>query len=379
MHLDDVPAPGARVQRVDVLGHDGAPRGRAVRARRARRAPRSAGVTKQRGCARGRSSRRARDRAGTPGSTRPRTDRPSAQIPVSERKSGIPDSVDTPAPVSTTHGCRSRMSAASAAADIGRIVGLTSWRASRSRPTCGSASPRQTRRASRTTRRSSCGSRSRASRTWREHAGGYQAIRDRGHRGADDGGAPALPPRRLLRRDADGLDALHRRCAAPGSPTSTGSSATASSSLTATRGTRPSIARRIARRAFRRGSPRRSLRPRLRRRSSAVLRRRLRVLRRLFAPGFGFFGSTFVPIRTTRSSPSYDVVHVSERMSSPLGRVDLSRRRRARRRRPFLLDDSSCPSRASDPPRARRERAPSRRAASPSSRRGAPRLRRSRC
>ena len=40
-----------------------------------------------------------------------------AQMPVSERKSGIPDSVDTPAPVSTTHGCRSRMSAASAATD----------------------------------------------------------------------------------------------------------------------------------------------------------------------------------------------------------------------------------------------------------------------
>ena len=32
--------------------------------------------------------------------------------------------------------------------------------------------------------------------------------------------------------------------------------------------------------------------------------------------GFAFF-ATFVPMRTTRSSPSYDVVHVSERMSSP--------------------------------------------------------------
>ena len=36
-----------------------------------------------------------------------------AQIPVGERKSGIPDSVLIPAPVSTTHGCRSRTSSAS--------------------------------------------------------------------------------------------------------------------------------------------------------------------------------------------------------------------------------------------------------------------------
>ena len=35
-----------------------------------------------------------------------------AQIPVGERKSGIPDSVLTPAPVSTTHGCRPRTSEA---------------------------------------------------------------------------------------------------------------------------------------------------------------------------------------------------------------------------------------------------------------------------
>ena len=36
-----------------------------------------------------------------------------------------------------------------------------------------------------------------------------------------------------------------------------------------------------------------------------------------FGTGFVFFGSAFVPTRTTRSSPSYDVVQVSEWMSSP--------------------------------------------------------------
>jgi hypothetical protein len=33
--------------------------------------------------------------------------------------------------------------------------------------------------------------------------------------------------------------------------------------------------------------------------------------------GFAFFAAAFVPIRTTRSSPSYDVVQVSEWISSP--------------------------------------------------------------
>ena len=37
----------------------------------------------------------------------------------------------------------------------------------------------------------------------------------------------------------------------------------------------------------------------------------------VFGTGFVFFGATFVPTRTTRSSPSYEVVQVSERMSSP--------------------------------------------------------------
>ena len=36
-----------------------------------------------------------------------------AQIPVGERKSGIPDSVLMPAPVSTTHGWCARTSSAS--------------------------------------------------------------------------------------------------------------------------------------------------------------------------------------------------------------------------------------------------------------------------
>src|SRR3954468_11156414 len=37
----------------------------------------------------------------------------SAQIPVGERKSGMPFSVEIPAPVRTTHGCRSRSKVAS--------------------------------------------------------------------------------------------------------------------------------------------------------------------------------------------------------------------------------------------------------------------------
>src|SRR3954471_17123816 len=37
----------------------------------------------------------------------------SAQIPVGERKSGMPLSVEIPAPVRTTHGCRSRSKVAS--------------------------------------------------------------------------------------------------------------------------------------------------------------------------------------------------------------------------------------------------------------------------
>ena len=45
----------------------------------------------------------------------------SAQIPVGERKSGIPLSVETPAPVRTTHGWRSCRSAANAAADTRRF------------------------------------------------------------------------------------------------------------------------------------------------------------------------------------------------------------------------------------------------------------------
>src|SRR5207249_4155503 len=45
-----------------------------------------------------------------------------AQSPVGERKSGIPLSVLTPAPVSTTQGCRRRMSSASSCTDIRAIV-----------------------------------------------------------------------------------------------------------------------------------------------------------------------------------------------------------------------------------------------------------------
>src|SRR6185312_4057160 len=51
------------------------------------------------------SARKARSDAYSIGST-------SAQIPVGERKSGIPLSVETPAPVRTTHGWRVRISSA---------------------------------------------------------------------------------------------------------------------------------------------------------------------------------------------------------------------------------------------------------------------------
>ena len=77
-----------------------------------------------------------------------------------------------------------------------------------------------------------------------QHAGGYQAIRERG--------IEALTTEVCLRyhraayfdETLTRLDALHATCAERASRTSTGSSATASSSRTATRGMRPSIARR---------------------------------------------------------------------------------------------------------------------------------------
>src|SRR3954452_10402867 len=46
----------------------------------------------------------------------------SAHRPVRERKSGIPLSVETPAPVRTTQGCASRISAASSALNAGDEV-----------------------------------------------------------------------------------------------------------------------------------------------------------------------------------------------------------------------------------------------------------------
>src|SRR5438309_3510406 len=42
----------------------------------------------------------------------------AAQIPLGERKSGMPLSVEIPAPVSTTHGCDSRISSARCSADM---------------------------------------------------------------------------------------------------------------------------------------------------------------------------------------------------------------------------------------------------------------------
>ena len=85
--------------------------------------------------------------------------------------------------------------------------------------------------------------------------------------------------------------------------------------LHAARDRRPRDA--TVRRAFPTGSPRRSLRLRRRRRSVRARPEAQRSSAGVFGTGFVFFGSTFVPMRTTRSSPSYDVVQVSEWISSP--------------------------------------------------------------
>ena len=160
-------------------------------------------------------------------------------------------------------------------------------------------------------------------------------------RGADDRGAASATtaPPTSTRRSASGRGAS--TCAARASPTSTGSSGTASSSPTATRGTRPSIARRIARLAFPDwlieavataggaygagvvgvgegsfASPAGGF---------------------SFAPGLAAFGSgAFVPMRTIRVSPLYEVVHVSVSMSVAVRAVDLARRRRPRGARALL-------------------------------------------
>ena len=135
----------------------------------------------------------------------------SAQIPDGERKSGMPLSVLTPAPVSTRHGCRSRTRAARPATDLAAILGLSSWKASRSRRTSASASPRPTPRASRITRRSSSGSKWLASRTSLPTQAATRRSATEASRRTHDRGLRPLPPGGVLRRDAEDMDALYGR------------------------------------------------------------------------------------------------------------------------------------------------------------------------
>ncbi len=129
---------------------------------------------------RGRSSTRARDRGGRPGSRRPRTGRPRPRFPMPSGSPGCRSPSRCPAPVSTTHGCRSRMSAASAAADTRRILGLRhvdgfSFSTEVTDPLRGDG--RAGHRASRVVPRLARGRPRRVPRALR---GGYQAIRDSG-------------------------------------------------------------------------------------------------------------------------------------------------------------------------------------------------------
>ena len=86
--------------------------------------------------------------------------------PARRAEVGMPLSVVTPAPVSTTQGCRSRIRSARRAAHRPECTSSAPrWRASASRRRSRCASRRRTRRGSRTTPRSSSGSRWPASRT----------------------------------------------------------------------------------------------------------------------------------------------------------------------------------------------------------------------
>ena len=127
------------------------------------------GLGQEREPAARRSPRSARGRAGRPRSSAYSSGSNSAQSPLGERKSGIPLSVRTPAPVSTTQGWR-------VADELGQARRLDTRRVVRlARVRDGGlplldrdlacASRRRTPRASRTTRPSSSGSRSPASTT----------------------------------------------------------------------------------------------------------------------------------------------------------------------------------------------------------------------
>ena len=177
--------------------------------------------------------------------------------PGRERKSGIPLSVETPAPVSTTQGCRSRTSLRAlrrAPADRRLARGRLRVLDRRPRPLRGDG--RAGNRAPRLVPRLVRGRPRRLARRARRRLPADPRARDRG---ADDRGLPALPPRRLLRRPAPRLGPLRRR-PRRALPYEYASSATASSSPTARRRHATSTARPTARPACPAGWSRRSLR-----------------------------------------------------------------------------------------------------------------------
>ena len=184
-----------------------------------------------------------------------------------------------------------------------------------------------------------------------EHAGGYQAIRDRGIEALTTEVCVRYHRAAYFDETLDGCGRAASTSEAPGSRTSTGSSATASSWRTATRGTPPSSASRTGRRAFRRGSPTRSLRRSRRRRSGRLVGRRL--LGRRLLP---LRRRLRCDLRPDADDPVLALVRRRPRLRADelaVGRVDRARRRRSRRRRALGLDDPLALERASDPPHAR--------------------------
>ena len=117
MHLDDLAAPRACVEQVDVLRDDRLDETAPLELRegvvRVVRLGPGQHLDPQRVEAPDllRIGVEARSDAYSIGST-------CAQMPVGERKSGIPLSVETPAPVRTTHGWRVRISSARRSADM---------------------------------------------------------------------------------------------------------------------------------------------------------------------------------------------------------------------------------------------------------------------
>ena len=129
VHLDHLTRAGALVQAVDVLRHD-RPRSPRARAPRARGAPVFGRPRRAARAGARRTPRPAPDRAGRRRSTRTPSGRTRPDARSRERKSGMPVSVETPAPVSVTMG-RCPRSARQA------IAGprVRTWRTSASRPT----------------------------------------------------------------------------------------------------------------------------------------------------------------------------------------------------------------------------------------------------